>query len=191
MADTIATCQNQLEKEQYCSLPGFFPTATLGKVVTEVDSLIPKANQANSLRNCYLERTQDPELPHSHPRNIMNPACYRMIPADLFSDRSSLKKLYFWDPFRNFISQILGEFELYPRADPLQPVNVICYGPGDQSAWHYDSDNAFTMTLMPAVCLNSRPIPAVGSKRKTLSMFRVYYRENAIAYTPFRARRVS
>ena len=122
--------------------------ATLVKVVTEVDSLIPKANQANSLRNCYLERTQDPDLPHSHPRNIMNPARYRMIPADLFSDRSSLKKLYFWDPFRDFISQIVGESELYPSADPLQPVNVICYGPGDQSAWHYDSDNAFTMTLM-------------------------------------------
>ena len=148
IADTIATCQNQLEKEQYCSLPGFFPMATLVKVVTEVDSLIPKANQANSLRNCYLERTQDPDLPHSHPRNIMNPARYRMIPADLFSDRSSLKKLYFWDPFRDFISQIVGESELYPSADPLQPVNVICYGPGDQSAWHYDSDNAFTMTLM-------------------------------------------
>ena len=122
--------------------------ATLAKVVTEGDNLIPKADQANSLRNCYLERTQDPELPHSHPRNIMNPARYRMILADLRSDRSSLKKLYVWNPFRSFISQIVKESELYPSADPLQPVNVICFGPGDQSAWHYDSDNAYTMTLM-------------------------------------------
>ena len=122
--------------------------ATLAKVVTEGDSLIPKADQANSLRNCYLERTQDPELPHSHPRNIMNPARYRMILANLRSDRSSLKKLYVWNPLRSFISQIVKESELYPSADPLQPVNVICFGPGDQSAWHYDSDNAYTMTLM-------------------------------------------
>lgn len=46
------------------------------------------------------------------------------------------------------IAAIVGVDRLYPNEDPLQPVNVICYGDGDQSAWHYDSTNAFTMTLM-------------------------------------------
>lgn len=46
------------------------------------------------------------------------------------------------------VAAIVGEERLYPNEDPLQPVNIICYGEGDQSAWHYDSTNAFTMTLM-------------------------------------------
>lgn len=148
VADTITACQKQLDRKQYCSLPGFFPADTLAKILTEVDNLMPHANQADSLRNCYLQRYPDPLFPDDHPRNIMNRARYRMIPADLFAAESPLKKLYFWNPFRTLIARIVGESVLYPSEDPLQPVNVICYGSGDQSAWHYDSDNAFTMTLM-------------------------------------------
>ena len=70
-----------------------------------------------------------------------------MIAADRFRESSPLKRLYYWPPFIRFIGDVAGA-TLYPSADKLQPVNVICYGSGDQSAWHYDSDNAFTMTLM-------------------------------------------
>ena len=46
------------------------------------------------------------------------------------------------------IADIVGAAALYPNADPFQPVNVLCYGEGDCSAWHFDSTNAFTVTLM-------------------------------------------
>ena len=48
----------------------------------------------------------------------------------------------------NFISGVVGVPKLYPNEDPLQPTNILAYGPGDNSAWHFDSTNAFTMTLM-------------------------------------------
>ena len=109
VADTITACQKQLDSKQYCSLPGFFPADTLAKILTEVDNLMPHANQADSLRNCYLQRYPDPLFPDDHPRNIMNRARYRMIPADLFAAESPLKKLYFWNPFRTLIARIVGE----------------------------------------------------------------------------------
>ena len=144
----IDDCRTCLDRDQYCSLPGFLvPDAILASAAEAMD-LLDRANAADSLRNCYLQRQGDPSLPADHPRNIMNPARYRMIAADLFPEHSNLKRLYYWQPFQEMVAAIVGEARLYPSEDRLQPVNVICYGEADQSAWHYDSTNAFTMTLM-------------------------------------------
>ncbi len=147
-AEIIADCKARLDRKQYCSLPGLFTPDAVSTAAALATLLLSKANAANSNRNCYLQRKGDATLPAHHPRNIMNPARYRMIPADCLPDDAALKLLYFWQPFQKFIAEIVGEPVLYPSEDTLQPVNVICYGDGDQSAWHYDSTNAFTMTLM-------------------------------------------
>jgi hypothetical protein len=46
------------------------------------------------------------------------------------------------------VVDIVGAAALYQNEDKYQPVNVNCYGEGDQFAWHFDSWNAFTLTLM-------------------------------------------
>jgi hypothetical protein len=144
----IRECRETLERDQYCSLPGFLHPNAVLEAASEAAALRDQANPANSQRNCYLQRAGDPTLPESHPRNIMQQARYRMIAADLLPESSHLKTLYAWKPFQQMVAAIVGAPELFPNEDPLQPVNVICYGEGDQSAWHYDSTNAFTMTLM-------------------------------------------
>ena len=147
-AEIAASARAALDRDQYCSLPGFFPAEAVRGVAAEVEALIGRANPAKSRRNCYLQRQGNPDYPADHPRNIMQPASYRMLPADVLPENSPLKRLYFWEPFQRLVAEIVGEAKLYPSEDTLQPVNVICYGDGDQSAWHYDSTNAFTMTLM-------------------------------------------
>jgi hypothetical protein len=106
------------------------------------------ANPARSMRNVYLERSVTEGLPEDHPRNILAAASYRMIGAHILDEQSALKQLYYCDSFRQFVADIVGEISLYPSADPYQPVNVLCHGEGDKSAWHFDSTNSFTMTLM-------------------------------------------
>ena len=71
-----------------------------------------------------------------------------MMGAHLLEQDSPLKDLYYWPPMQQFVADIVGEPKLYPSDDPYQPVNVLCQGNGDRSAWHFDSHNAFTMTLM-------------------------------------------
>lgn len=144
----VADCRAQLDSRQYCSLPGFIGARAIDAIVADTLPLLAHANRADSWRNCYLQRERDDALPGDHPRNIFNHASYRMLAADLFADTSPLKRLYFWEPFRRLVAAIVGAPRLYPSEDPLQPVNVICYADGDESAWHYDSTNAFTMTLM-------------------------------------------
>jgi hypothetical protein len=138
----------ELNRDQFCILPEFLREPVRRQLVANVDQLQDRANRADSRRNVYLQRTGSPELPDDHPRNIFSSASYRMIGAHLLPDNSPLKGLYFWQPMQQFIAEIVGVPRLYPSADPYQPVNVICYGDGDRSAWHFDSDNAFTITLM-------------------------------------------
>ncbi len=146
--ELITGCREQLDRQQYCSLPGFIVADAIAQLVDECQGLLEQANPARSLRNCYLQRDKSPEFDEQHPRNIFKPASYRMIAADLLAENSALKQLYYWPMFQKMVASIVGCERLYPSEDRLQPVNVICYEDGDQSAWHYDSTNAFTMTLM-------------------------------------------
>ena len=71
-----------------------------------------------------------------------------MLAADLLPEQSPLKTLYYWENTKALVARIVGVDKLYDNEDPLQPVNALCYKQGDRSAWHFDSVNAFTMTLM-------------------------------------------
>ena len=144
----VSRCRRQLDAQQYCSLPGFFAADEMTRLVEALLPLMPEANRAESWRNCYLQREPQSDYADDHPRNRFNYASYHMLAADLLQPDSALKQLYYWPPFQQLVASIVGVERLYPSEDPLQPVNVICYGDGDQSAWHYDSTNAFTMTLM-------------------------------------------
>ncbi|MDH3740654.1 MAG: hypothetical protein OER56_03565 [Hyphomicrobiales bacterium] len=148
LARLIAQLSKDLTDNQYCSLPGFIRPQALERAVSDAQAARPQAHDNNARRNCYLHREGDPALAAGHPRNIMNDTSTRMIAYDLLPEDSPLKALYHWDATRKFIAAIVGEDELYDNADPFQPVNVLCAETGDQSAWHFDSSNAFTMTLM-------------------------------------------
>ena len=144
----VERCRRGLDARQYCVLPGFVRPGALAAMVEEVAGLADQAYANTSHRNCYLQREPDPALPPDHPRNIFFDASYRMIADDLFAETSLLKGLYHYAPVGRLIADIVGAEALYPNEDPYQPVNVLCYGEGDRSAWHFDSTNAFTVTLM-------------------------------------------
>jgi len=144
----VAEKCEQLSSNQYCTMPGFLLDAERRNIVAAVESRQQHTHRADSQRNVYLERTRSDSLPDDHPKNIFSRGCYNMMGAHLLNDDSALKDLYYWPPMQQFVADIVGEPRLYPSDDPYQPVNVLCQGKSDRSAWHFDSHNAFTMTLM-------------------------------------------
>jgi hypothetical protein len=140
--------RQELETNQYVALPGFIRPAARAQAVAQIESVLPQANHNGGHRNCYLQRVGEPSLPEDHPRNILNHASTWMLAADLLPADSPLKTLYYWENMKKMVGQIVGVDVLYDNEDPMQPVNALCYRNGDQSAWHFDSTNAFTMTLM-------------------------------------------
>ncbi|NMM45629.1 hypothetical protein HH303_14125 [Rhodospirillaceae bacterium KN72] len=147
-AELVARLKRELDQNLYVSLPDFIRPAARDRAVADAMAAHPKAFHNKSRRNCYLQRKGDETLPGDHPRNILMDASTRMIAYDLIPGDCPVKTLYHWQPVRDFVAAIVGSETLYDNEDPLQPVNLLCYEPGDRSAWHFDSVNAFTMTLM-------------------------------------------
>lgn len=146
--ELIARLRNELEEKQYVSLPDFIRPEAREQAVADALEALPRAHPNCADRSCYLHRQGDPAFPPDHARNILLKSSMRMLAYDRFSDESPVKTLYHWAPVREMVSEIVGADQLFDSADSCQPVNLLCYAPGDQSAWHFDSDNAFTMTLM-------------------------------------------
>ncbi len=147
-AAIVEKLRRDLETQQYCVMPGFITDAALSAVLAEVDRVKASAYRNRSRRNCYLYREGDAALPADHPKNMFFEASYSMIGNHLLPATSSLKGLYNWPAMIAFVADIVGAPALYQNEDKYQPVNVNCYSEGDQSAWHFDSWNAFTLTLM-------------------------------------------
>lgn len=140
--------REQLKQNQFCTLPGFLLDEQRRKVIAAIEGRLDLANRADNERNIYLETARTESLPDDHPKNTFARGCYHMFGAHLLDPESPLKSLYYSEMMQQFIAAIVDADKLYPSDDPYQPVNVLCYGQGDRSAWHFDSSNAFTMTLM-------------------------------------------
>ena len=140
--------RDELAQNQYCALPGFLREDVRRPVAAAIEKRLERSHRADSERNIYLERSATASLPDEHPKNIFARGCYNMIGAHLLDAGSPLKTLYYSAEMQAFTAAIVGAQRLYTSDDPYQPVNVLCHGEGDRSSWHFDSSNAFTMTLM-------------------------------------------
>jgi hypothetical protein len=144
----ISATKDELDTNQYCVMPNFFTPEAIEASVAEALATKPRGFANSSDRNCYLHKIGEPDLPDDHPRNTFFHASYTMMGRHLFTDKSCIVQMYYWQPVIDFITGIVGETKLYPNEDPLQPANILAYSEGDNSAWHFDSENSFTMTLM-------------------------------------------
>ena len=147
-AALIDRCRADLAANQFCALPGFVTPTALSAMAAEAGELLPNAYHNNATRNCYLHRQGDPTFPPDHARNLMDRSSVRMIAYDQVATESPLKTFYHSPIVRDLVADIIGEGELYDNEDPHQPANYVCYRHGDESSWHFDSGNSFTMTLM-------------------------------------------
>lgn len=144
----VERCRADLDANQYCSIPDFITPSALAAMAEEAIGLQDVANHNNSLRNCYLHRQIDPTLPDDDPRNLQDRSSVRMVAYDQIPEASPLKIFYHADAVRTLVAEIVGEGQLFDNEDPYQPANYVCYQDGDESSWHFDADNSFTMTLM-------------------------------------------
>jgi len=144
----IERLRADLAADLYCTIPDFVTRVALQAMAEEAIGLQAVANHNNSLRNCYLHRQHDHALPETHARNTRGRSSVRMIAYDQIPDSSPLKTFYHAEAVRRLVSEIVDEGELFDNEDPYQPANYVCYQDGDESSWHFDADNSFTMTLM-------------------------------------------
>ena len=69
------------------------------------------------------------------------------VPYDRMGEDSSLRRLYLWDPLKDFVGAVLGKPRLHRFADPLGACSINVFVNGGEHAWHFD-ESEFTVTLM-------------------------------------------
>jgi hypothetical protein len=60
---------------------------------------------------------------------------------------TAVTQLYEWQPFIDFLANVMERPALYPMADPLARLNVMAYRDGQGLNWHFDRSE-FTTTLL-------------------------------------------
>ena len=144
----IDRCRRELAERAVCVVEGFLKTESLATLAAEAEGLAPLAHHRAAKRNCYIGVEDDPALSAGHPRRHFMQTTLGVVADDLIPADSGLRALYTWPAFQGFLAAIMSYPALYPNEDRFQALNVIVYEPGEQSDWHFDPDNDFTVTLL-------------------------------------------
>ncbi|MEM8708347.1 MAG: hypothetical protein AAGE98_17920, partial [Actinomycetota bacterium] len=128
-------------------LPGFISEAGLRELLSEASERAPRAfynpvNQANVHLN-----DGDPSLPADHPRNRFFPRTNGFVRATEWDETTHSKRLYDWEPLKDFLQDCLGKDELHIYEDPVSNMIVNVQRTDQEFNWHFDT-NEFTITML-------------------------------------------
>lgn len=142
----VRACWNRFVEDGLCMLPDFIRPAALEVLAEEANGCAGEAWFCNGTHNVYLTqgetRTPAGDVAGRQERTYVGSVPYDRIGAD-----SSLRRLYLWDPLRDFIGAVLGKSRLHRFADPLGACSVNVFVDGGEHGWHFD-ESEFSVTLM-------------------------------------------
>ena len=129
-----------------CVVPEFIRPEALAVLAEEANRCIEDTWFCNGAHNVYLD-----EVPPDSPSDGIAARAVRTfvgsIPYDRLKEDSSLRRLYRWDPLKDFIGAVLGKPRLHRFADPLGACSVNVYVDGGEQGWHFD-ESEFSVTLL-------------------------------------------
>ncbi len=143
----IEQVRARLAEDGCAVIRDFISAAGLQALLAEAEARKDRAYYSpRKLCNAYLN-DGDPAFPEDHPRNFFMPRSNGFITADLFGDETAARRLYYWEPLKQFLTECLGKDELFIYEDPVSNMIVNLGKPGQEFNWHFDT-NEFTITML-------------------------------------------
>ena len=147
----VTECRNRYLEDGLCMLPEFLRPEALDVLAEEANGCVGDAWFCDSSHNVYLAEN-DPK--HGDPGGPAGDVTARQertfvgsVPYDRIGEDSSLRRLYLWDPLKDFVGAVLGRPRLHRFADPLGACSINVFVDGGEHGWHFD-ESEFTVTLM-------------------------------------------
>ena len=140
------SCRQRYLQSGLCALPDFIKPPALDALRVEANRESDKAFFCDSTHNAYLTQ-DDPHLPFDNIEKQQESTIVGSVAFDELGDDALLRKLYLWDPLKDFIGRVLGKPSLYRFADPLGACSINVFTNGGKHGWHFD-ESEFTVTLM-------------------------------------------
>lgn len=139
-------CRQRYLDTGLCMLPEFITPDALRILTEETNAISGQAYFCKSTHNAYLTEG-DPNLPTEDVAHRQEQTYVGSVPYDQIAEETNLRRLYHWDPLKDFIGQVLGKTEFYRFADPLGALSINVFVDGGEHGWHFD-ESEFTVTLM-------------------------------------------
>lgn len=139
-------CRKRFLEDGLCMLPEFIRPEALETLARVAEGFAGDAWFCRSTHNVYLTG-HDPATPAGDVAIRQERTFVGSIPYDRIGKGSSLRRLYLWDPLKDFVGAVLGKDRLYRFADPLGACSVNVFVDGGEHGWHFD-ESEFTVTLM-------------------------------------------
>ena len=146
----VAKCRQDLDKNALCTLEDFVSPEALMVMKAEIDGLLNYTYRAEHERTPYSWR-YNLDFPDGHPRRALHLNRYGYLLYDQLKKTALISQLFEWAPLTEFVRQVLGFETLYRTADPYLSIVVNIMQPGDELAWHFDTnDGVVSLMLQPA-----------------------------------------
>ena len=102
---------------------------------------------STSSMNPYFHSTHNPDYPDHHPVNTFIERSSGFIPGDSWDSSLAIDVLFRSEALTQFIRDALETKSVFCYADPLAGLTANILDPGQQFAWHFDT-NDFAVTAM-------------------------------------------
>ncbi len=135
-------CRSRFLEDGLCMLPGFIRPEALEILAGEADGIAGDAWFCRNTHDVYLAKHGPGSVAGRQERTFVG-----SVPYDRIGEGSLLRRLYLWDPLKDFIAAVLGKARLHRFADPLGACSVNVFVDGGEHGWHFD-ESEFTVTLM-------------------------------------------
>jgi len=145
-AALVAETRAKLDDDGCAVISQFLHDEALPVMSAEIRGIRPFLHESTIHINPYFSEG-DPLLPKDHAINTFAERSGGFIPRDAFAATSAIDAVYQWPPLLAFIADCLDLPEIHCYSDPLAGLTINALDPGQQFAWHYDT-NDYAVTIL-------------------------------------------
>ncbi len=141
--EVISRAKCQLDQLGAAEMTGFLTPHGVKKLTEESVQMEQSAYWNALTGNAYLDEPEA-SLPENHIRRWTESTSLGAVGYDQFPEHFLLRRIYEWEPFMNFIREVLSLPKLYRYADPMGALNLSVMKKGDYLRWHFDQSDFVT-----------------------------------------------
>jgi hypothetical protein len=135
-----------LSRDALFALPGFVRPEATKQMAAELESRLPWASRYEAMNGSYGNDGR--QWPAGHPRTATHLFRYHQVLNYQISNDSPLRRVYCWEPLREFLRQLMG-YETFHRSEcPHLALTSKLAGEGDTDGWHFDGNDVVFSVLL-------------------------------------------
>lgn len=144
----LSAGRKALASDALFSLAGFVRPEATAFMAAELEARLPWASRYESMNSAYGFEKED--WPEDHPRTARSLFRYHQILNYQISNDSPLRKIYCWEPLREFLRRLMG-YETFHRSEcPHLALTSKIAGEGDTDGWQFDGNDVVFSVLLRA-----------------------------------------